>query len=66
MLKVFIWLSTGKLLYYISTQPFPVSNDTGRSKNIQKNVRFVWKIRTQYKPNKQDSYNKDMCINEKS
>ena len=29
--------------------------DTKRSKNIQKNVKFVWKIRTQQRPNKQDS-----------
>ena len=26
-----------------------------RSKSIQKNVKFVWKIRTQHRPNKQDS-----------
>ena len=31
-----------------------ISTDT-RSKSIQKNVKFVWKIRTQHGPNKQDS-----------
>ena len=32
-----------------------ILTDTRRSKNIQKNVKFVWKIRTQHRPNKQDS-----------
>ena len=35
-----------------------VLTDTRRSKNIQKNVKFVWKIRTQHRPNKQDSQKK--------
>ena len=32
-----------------------------RSKSIQKNVKFVWKIRTQHRPNKQDSLKKK-CV----
>ena len=32
-----------------------ILTDTRRSKNIQKNVKFVWKIRTQHRPNKQGS-----------
>ena len=35
--------------------------DTRRSKNIQKNVKFVWKNRTQRRPNKQDSLKKK-CV----
>ena len=35
--------------------------DTSRSKNIQKNVKFVWKNRTQRRPNKQDSLKKK-CV----
>ena len=34
--------------------------DTRRSKNIQKNVKFVWKNRTQRRPNKQDSLKKNV------
>ena len=30
-----------------------IFTDTRRSKNIQKNVKFVWKIRTQHRPNRQ-------------
>ena len=32
-----------------------ILTDTRRSKNIQKNVKFFGKIRTQHRPNKQDS-----------
>ena len=32
-----------------------ILTDTRRSKNIQKNVNCFWKIRTQHRPNKQDS-----------
>ena len=32
-----------------------ILSDTRRSKNIQKNAKFVWKIGTQHGPNKQDS-----------
>ena len=35
--------------------------DTRRSKNIHKNVKFVWKNRTQRRPNKQDSLKKK-CV----
>ena len=31
-----------------------ILTDIRRSKNIQKNVKFVWKIRTRHRPNKQD------------
>ena len=32
-----------------------ILTDSRKSKNIQKNVKFVWKIRSQHRPNKQDS-----------
>ena len=40
--------------------------DIRRSNNIQKKIKFGWKIRIQYRSDKQDSQKKkEMCINEK-
>ena len=42
-----------------------ILTDTKRSKNIQNNVNFVRKIRTQHRPNKQDSQKKK-CVLKKA
>ena len=43
-----------------------ILSDTRRFKNIQKNVNFVWKLRTQHRPNKQDSSIKRCVLMEKA
>ena len=43
-----------------------ILTDTRRSKNIKKNIKFVWKTRTQHRPNKQDSYLKKRLLMKKA
>ena len=44
MLKVFIWLSTGKLLYYISTQLFSTICKHHYKIISQGNIHHVWNV----------------------